>query len=338
MPANVRNAEPSGRFVWGSRAAAFLVAATILGVLSVSASSPEDRQARPLHVLLYHPYPDPAGDPWGFPAAPRDGEGVGYMEATYGAYWYPTAVFDGLRSAEMTIEGATTFTESFDAYEAALLARRNIDAPIRLTLSGQLRDGEVRTEARSDAKQPLGDATLRLRIVLFEDEVLFDGGNGIQTHRFTVRGVAYDEPLRLGENGTAQIEASATLNASWDKDRLGFVASVHHVDGAGFDYAAGEVLQASTFVLGQDGPTVQHSRGVLLEMLTATWCAACLYGDTAVDELANEYGKPSSRFLERSWSYYQPVDAGTLGAAVAVAIVAAVLAAGRLRTTRRSPT
>ncbi len=263
----------------------------------------EDRQARSLHVLLYHPYPDPQGDPWGVPGGTKEGAEVGYMEAAYGAYWYPTAVFDGLEAPGMKIEGATTFLESFNAYEAAYKERREVDAPLRLALGGWVVDGRAALEVDVEAKRAIQTDNLTLRIVAFEDEVPYDGGNNVDVHRFTVRAIVHDARMELAANLTATQQAMVPLDPEWNLDRLGFVASVHNRDPNSPEFKPGEVLQAATYRFAQTGPTIQYSRGVLLEMLTATWCAACLYGDNAVDELANAYGYPSSKFLDREWAY-----------------------------------
>lgn len=273
----------------------------------------QDLHARRLHVLAYHPFPD-ARDSWGFPGLELNRSDVGYMEAAYGAYWYPTGVLDG----ERVLEGATEFRTTYVGLEEALARRAEIDAPVRLAMMGSLRGDNATLDVAVRAKQelPIQDATLR--IVLYEDEIRFKGDNGVQDHRFTVRAVqTFRVPLR--SDADYRVSVDFAVNASWDRSHLGVVASVHNTALAALGLRPGEVLQATTYEFSQDGPTIQHSRGVLLEVLTATWCDACIYGDAAVDELANTYGIASSRALSQSHVYARafPPFAVAVGALVA---------------------
>lgn len=265
----------------------------------------QDLNARGLHILQYHPYPDPQGDPWGSPEPGVANGPRGYMEVSYGVYWYPTAVFDGTQK----IEGATEFLQTFNAYESAYLSRRELDSPVRLALTtGNDATGPfVHVDVR--AKHSIDSGAVELRVVLFEDEVPFDGGNGVDVHRYVVRALVHKELVTLTEDAPLDRRVHATLNASGAASRFGFVVSLHNRDPSAAHFGMGEVLQAATVRQDQEGPTLQHSRGVLLETLTATWCAACVYGDGAVDELGNAYGLPSSRTLEAGWAYLRPLRA-----------------------------
>lgn len=275
----------------------------------------QDVNARGLNVLAFHPFPDPEGDPWGLPYADRNGSEVDYMQATYDAFWFPTAVFDGLT----VIPGATTFLETFNAYEAAFRERATEDAPIRTSLAGLLREDNATLMVALLAKTPLEGTNLSLRVGLFEDDIAFDGGNGVELHRFTVRAIPAPAPVAFDPKGNFTVALNVTLDPTWDRTRLGFVAYVVHEGTQSPTFQDGEVLQSATYLFDQVGPTIQHSRGVLLEVYTATWCAACVYGDAAVDEMANAYGVVSSRILERDWEYLRPWGVPALGAAIVVA-------------------
>lgn len=300
----------------------------------------QDVNARALNILLYHPFPDPEGDPWGFGEIPRNNTTVGYMEGRYGAYWFPTAVTDGLRK----IEGATGFLDTYNSLEADFLARRAMDAPMRLALSGTLDVDAGVAAARLDAtpRTAIAWSDVEVRIILFEDEVKFDGGNGVDLHRFVVRAKMTVQSLgsnatNSGPNGTVPFAGMARLNDTWNVDRLGIVASVHHRATGHALFAQDEVLQSATYLFSQASPTIQHSRGVLLEMVSATWCAACIYGDAAIEELANAYGTPSSRMLDREWTYLRPLAAAPLAIAGVVGVSGAALAIARSRKEGRQP-
>jgi len=250
----------------------------------------QELNARGLHVLVYHPYPDPQQDPWGFPEREANGTRVAYMEGEYGSYWYPTTVFDGVER----VEGATSFLETYNTYAAIYLERRIDDSPLRLFLNGALDASNASVAVKAQAKQAVPSPDIALRVVLFEDEVHYDGGNGVVTHRFVVRSTLHDGPITFNETNAASAQLSASLDPSWNRDQLGVVASFVNRDTTVSDYRPGEVLQSTTYRFDQVGPTIQDSRGVLLETLSATWCDACVYGDGAVDQLANEYGVASS--------------------------------------------
>jgi cytochrome c-type biogenesis protein CcmF len=290
-----------------------LAAAVLLVVLAASPAlaqttprladtAGQELNARGLHVLVYHPYPDPQGDPWGFPERERNGTAVGYMEGAYGAYWYPTTVIDGFER----VEGATSFLETFNTYSDLYLERAVQDSPFRLFVHGALADSDADVTVKAQAKGALPSGAIDLRVVLFEDEVRFEGGNGVDTHRFVVRAVLHDGPLAFNETGAADAALQAALDPTWDRTHLGVVASLHNRDVSSAHYRPDEVYQATTYRFGQVGPTIQDRRGVLLETLSGTWCDACVYGDGAVDELANEYGIASSAALRAGTNYLRP--------------------------------
>jgi hypothetical protein len=53
-------------------------------------------------------------------------------------------------------------------------------------------------------------------------------------------------------------------------------------------FDAREVVQATHVALGAS--VEQDAKGVLLEMLSATWCKPCLYGDLAIEAVAVAHG------------------------------------------------
>lgn len=289
----------------------------------------DELNARGLHVLSYHPFPDPQGDTWGYPERENNGSRVGYMEGAYGAYWYPTTVLDGVDR----VDGATAFQTTYNAYNELYLQRRIQDSPLRIFLLGKIDGDAINVTTQIHAKAPIVSARTDLRIVLFEDEVHFDGGNGVTVHRFVPRATLHDGTVDLNA-GDLDLKVTSPLDPAWDRARLGIVASVHNHDRSSTQYRDAEVLQSTSWRAGQLGPTIQVRRGVLLETLSATWCAACIFGDGAVDELANEYGLPSSKALGGDWTYlrtpqWRPIEfaTGTWETGLLVAALLGFLAA-----------
>jgi hypothetical protein len=275
-------------------------------------------------VAAFHPHPDPQGDPWGVPYAEAgNGSRVDYMQATYDAFLYPTAVFDGVDR----MASASGFLQTYNAYESAYEDRVVVDAPLRLGLIGARVGPMALLEVAVTAKAAVDSSNLSMRAVLFEDDLRFDGGNGVDLHRFTVRHVFNETRVALDAAGRANRTLAVPMDPDWRGDRVGFVVWVVSHDGASRAFRQGEVLQSATYLLSQQGPTIQASRGVLLEFYTATWCPTCLWGDGAVDELANSFGVASSRILDRPYQYLRPFDLATVagGAAVAVAVAAFVV-------------
>ncbi len=286
----------------------------------------QDVNARDLHVLAYHPQPDPEGDPWGVGYADTPNGTIDYMAARYDSYLYPTAVFDGVR----TIAGATNFQDTFLAYETNFNTRRDVDAPLRLGLQAALVDDRVMAQAVATAKVDIESDNLSLRLVLFEDDIRFDGGNGVDLHRFTVRAIGNTTSATLNQDQNVTFGAAFDLDPAWTVDRLGVVAFVANEDAQSRAFQAREILQAATFLLTQDGPTIQASRGVLLEYYTATWCPTCVYGDGALDEMANAHGVTSTRVLDRPFEYLRTADPAGLAVAAGI-VVAVVLIVPRVR-------
>lgn len=289
-------------------------------------SGEDDLQGRPLHILEYHPYPDTqAGaqgygvDPFGIPGGEVNGTRVGYMEAQYDAYWYPTTVIDGIHKFE---GGPKDSSILFDMYASAFEARRDVDSPVVMSMMGAVHEESANAtyEVALSVKPGVDAVELELRLVLYEDEVTYSGGNGVDLHRFTVRAIVRNETFPVTPAGPTNVVGHMPLPDSWNAKHLGLVASLHNRDPSTTRFDRDEVVQAATFRYGQGGATVQYSKGVLLETLTATWCPACVQGDGVVNEMANTWGVPSSSYLAREWAYLRPIEAG--------AITLGVLAAG----------
>jgi len=132
----------------------------------------------------------------------------------------------------------------------------------------------------------------------------------------------------FSSSAAANLSATFPIDDGWQRSELSVAAWLQQ-DAPSPRFDAREVVQATHAPLG--GRQVQAVKGVLAEMLSATWCDPCLYGDAAIEAVAVERGiaqpgepAPSSRYLE---------FAARDGAAIAVAAAAGValaLAARRL--------
>lgn len=275
-----------------------------------------------LALLVYHPYPDAKGDPFGVPYEEQN-RTADWMTLRYGAYWFPTAAFDGVTVLEQTPqgEGGGPFLETYANYDRAYRDRAQEDSPLVLRLEAEREPHALRAFLNVTSAARLEETGLHLRAALFEDDVFYEGGNGVRNHRFTVRTVPHS--VRLERPDSVQASFEFPLEESWQPGRLGFVAWVQNEDEASRRFDDHEVLQAAVWKEGQVGPTVQHHKAVLMELYSAVWCEACPPGDAAADELANNYGLPSSRVTERAFVYLRAASPWVLGTGLVVGILGA---------------
>jgi thiol-disulfide isomerase/thioredoxin len=222
--------------------------------------------------------------------------------------------------------------EFYDNYRDHIEARLAIDSPVVLTLGGHRDADTASVTAEIVAQREIGTARSTLRFVVIEDDVPFDGGNGVAVHRFVVRAILPPAPIGALEAGElVAVERSFPLDPVWNTQRIGFVAYVENEDETSTLWAPREIIQSATFRFSQSGPTVQASRSVLLEMYTATWCPSCVYGDGAVDLLADEFGVPSALKAASEWRYLRVPTLAQLGAGLAIGVVLALVAVPRFR-------
>lgn len=296
----------------------------------------DDRNRNGVHlvVLVHHPYPDLKGDPWGIPYTEGNRTGD-WLALRYGAYWFPTAVVDGVTKLERTPqgEGAGPNLETYANYKRAYADRVTRDTPFVVRIEPGPADAhQLRVNVTVQSDAPIPAPELYLRIALFEDDVYLDGGNGVTNHRFVVRTPTNSTLLPPNFDRVA-VQTAFPHNASWNPNRLGIVAYLQNEQDDSARLAFHEVLQAAVWRPAQEGPTVQADKAVLLELYSATWCAACVFGDNAVDELANEFGLPSSTLSDRRFTYLSLPTAAN----VALALVGGALIAAGLRSTSSRP-
>lgn len=292
---------------------------------------PGDTNAVDLNVLVWHPFPDEQGDPWGIGVVDVNGSRFDWMAGYHGAFFYPTAVFDGVLAFERppTGEGGGAFQETYQNYRRAAEERRGQDSPATIRIEADLVGDLLAANVTFRADAALGGGGLFVRIVLYEDDVSFNGGNGIVNHRFVVREQRRHDGVDFSRGDVRFVEAFQ-LGSGLARDRLGLVAVLQNDNEDSPVFQDKEVLQAATWTVRQEGITVQESRGVLLELYSATWCEACVYGDSAADTLANEMGIMSSRNVGSAFEYLRPVPVVSVVAAVAVGAAFAFFVSRRL--------
>lgn len=289
---------------------------------------PEARNEVRLAVIEYHPFPDADGDPFGFWAVndsfnvPRD-----WMRGYYGAASFPTARFDGVGLVANSPDSRPQQFE--DDYRREFDARAQQDSPFILNVSGSLNATHALMAVKvvNRGAEPQG---MVLRGALFTDDVPFDAPNQVLNHRFVARARFPDTPLQVAVNTAVTHTLAIPLPMDRDgnplpRSTMGVVFYVQHEGDSG-RFQAREVLQSAVYYFrqGQDNPTVQSQKAVLLELYTATWCEACLYGDEAVDRLAKQYGVASVHDRDTGWRYFRGAPAAlTLTAALLVGLVAA---------------
>ncbi|MHB8586750.1 MAG: hypothetical protein ACYDDF_13065 [Thermoplasmatota archaeon] len=289
----------------------FLIASTLAGQTAAAGVVPGTAiPGTALNTVSWHPYPDansPAqgGDPFGFPAANSSAD---WMASYYGAYYFPTARFDGvIAEANQADFDARSFLAS---YQSDYETRAGIDTPIVLIVNGTVAGRSGSTTIIAQTTTNLTQQHLVLRAVVVEDDVAYKGTNGVTIHRFVARKQLPDRAVNWVANGSEwgfgiRYEFSlgnGTDGSVWHASNLGVVAWVQNVGVTG-PFAPREVLQSTTYMFRNAAPTVQVRRGVLLELYTATWCSACVFGDGAQDVLLQEFGVPSSIATASTWRY-----------------------------------
>lgn len=312
------------------RSLVVLVLAALMPSLAAEHMGPEDQNAVHLNVLVWHPVPDEQGDPWGVPAININGTWVDWMAGYYGAFFYPTAVFDGVVVFERppTGEGGGAYQETYSNYRRAAEERLRTASPVAIRIEAGLAGNQLATNVSIRPTGLFQEDGLFVRVVVFEDDAAYNGGNGIINHRFVVRDQRVHETLSL-EGGEARFVDAFALPRDVQRERLGVVALVQNGDEDSAEFDHREILQAATWTARSGGATVQHAKGPLLELYSATWCDACVYGDSAADNLANEMGIVSAKALPTGFEYLRDVPWVALLVALAAGASSAFLMSRR---------
>ncbi|MHB8604837.1 MAG: hypothetical protein ACYDCK_06230 [Thermoplasmatota archaeon] len=283
---------------------------------SSAQSAPVEAHATALSVIEVHPFPDPGrsdgtgGDPFGVEWANGDDR----MYETYGATWFPTARFDGVIDSSFARDASVSNPREFyDEYRGDIeqrLAKPPLYA-IQLDLAPNLTASAVFTPLAS-----VGSRDLDFVAALFQDDVHYDGGNGVLQHRFVV--LAWQDVHRA-VSGNASVALAFPFNTSSrvNASTVGVIAFVQNLDTSATGLEPFEVLNSATHFLRDATPTVQTSRSVLLELYTATWCKSCVFGDGAADELASQFGVASVAESAAGSKYWRSPSASDVVFAVA---------------------
>jgi len=314
----------------------FLAAATFTILLAAAAPPAAHAQEPPrdgpaLTLLIFHPYPDSA-DPLGFPSE----SGRDYFSTKYSfllggnaSFAFPYMVVDGLAPVAGLPDPTMPYMATKTAYEAAYASRTSIEAPATLRLSTSIADGQVSAYGSVEPVASLTGSSLHAWMALVQDHVWYQPPsgltNGVFDHRFTVRDVVDLGPLNAAEGSASSVTHTFRAKPEWPQNQI-YVAFWIQQDGHTARFKPYEVAQSTFHRAIDTNTTVQKSKGVLMEMLSATWCATCLYGDKVAEEMVQSYGLPELHAQPEAKAKYliMPTDAPIL---VAVGLGAGSLVA-----------
>jgi thiol-disulfide isomerase/thioredoxin len=280
----------------------------------------QDASPVPIVVLTFHP--NDGVDPLGFAA---DGRGTdpfalryGPLVADKGRFDFPYLVADGVLPIEAIPDPSKPYLSALGAYGNAVQARATKQAPVTLRLESSVAGDGVVVGVEVLPRTDLAGEDLHLRLALVEDHVHYQPPpgltNGVTDHRFTVR--AYADLGAVDFNAAPRSTHRFALAASWDVQQLSVAAWLQQ-DAPSPRFDAREVLQATQAPVGR--AVEQTSKGVLVEMLSATWCDPCLYGDRALEQLAVDHGVASPGQARPTWQYLEPKAAHLAPVAAAIA-------------------
>lgn len=193
----------------------------------------------------------------------------------------PLTRFDGVE----TVGPGASSSDTFQRMQQALVARQNTGTPFHARLDVRLEPGVLVATATYSQVGAAPDA-LRFRFAL-----ALEGAPG-ELRRFVLLERAENATAAAEEDGARSAEARFALQPQHDRDRLAIVAWVEAAEAHG-RHRAGEALQAALWTAGQDGPTIQTRKSVLLEHATADECAACAQADEAVALLLTQNRLPA---------------------------------------------
>jgi hypothetical protein len=151
-------------------------------------------------LLQYHehiPRPDPLANPI---TATR----LGFYEVQ----GTPTILFNG-KEAELDGGSKKDAKKKYEEYRAIIEPLLEKPAQAKLTLKATVKDGKISITAEASDLDKTGDE-IRLRLVLVEEKIRFNGGNGVLLHHHVVR----DMPG--GADGLALKEKTGKQTATVD--------------------------------------------------------------------------------------------------------------------------
>jgi thiol-disulfide isomerase/thioredoxin len=298
-----------------------LAALAIAGLLASAApSAAQDDRAVPLTVLIFHP--DDGVDALGFSVNGTDPFAGRYapLVAGKGRFDFPFFVADGVLAIEAIPDPQKPYVSALASYSQAVAQRAAEEPAAVLRLESVVAGGAVVAAVSVSPRADLAAEDLRLRLALVEDHVQYQPPtgltNGVTDHRFTVR--AYADLGRVA----GPFNATHTFHHDVQQGPGRFrVAAWLQQDAPSPRFDAREVVQATSAPVGD--AIAQASKGVLVEMLSATWCDPCLYGDRAVEQLAVDQGVAELTEARASLRYLDLRGRDVL--AMAAAVVAGVL-------------
>jgi hypothetical protein len=314
------------------------IALIIVAALAGAQGEPEIREGPDLVVLVHHPYPDTA-DPLGFPYDGAGFNGTGYYQQKYAifdkendGFAYPHLVVDGILPVEGLPDPQRPYQATYDAYQGVLKQRLQEEAAAALEVRTQVAADQVLVAAQVLPSGPMPGEHLEAWMALVEDNVRYEPppavSNGVVNHRFTVRAITNLGTIDLSQGTPAQLTAAFRMQPAWEREQLHIAFWLQQGASYGTRFDANEVAQATIHPVQDNVVTRQTVKAVLMEGLSATWCLTCLYGDTVLEDLAQQHGYAVAAKPE-STGYWRPPT--HWGIAILALVGAAALALPRIR-------
>jgi len=170
-----------------------------------------------LAVLEYYT----SGDIFGTPG------GSLRMNEYYNADTFPTVMFDGV----IKKVGAESLDEDLHTtYGNYIKSRLDRISPVIIDINGAITGTSGRVNVTYETQGYFSNE-LRARIVVFEDNIHYNGSNGITDHRFVVREILSEEGIVINRSADARLERDFLVEVDWNVSKMGVVAFVQSDSG-----------------------------------------------------------------------------------------------------------
>ena len=149
-----------------------------------------------------------------------------------GNKWVPWGNIDGI------VVGGTGYTQ----WGNFIRGRYIVDAPVDIRLQGYYSDPNGMVRVLVEATDFLSFSSLRVFVVITEDDIFWPGPNGTQIHEQTMRDMipsSSGDPISLSSPGDTLLrEYNFTIDGSWEVSNCNAVVFIQ-------DYATKEIVQSA---------------------------------------------------------------------------------------------
>lgn len=220
-----------------------------------------DEYKTKLAVLEYHVDTGEGGDPF---ITEHSDERWSYYYTRSGVVNYtkplgtPTGIVDGV----IEHSGSTGSEEGdYKVYKEDIDSRLNVSTSINIRVAHSIDGNKGNINVYVKAVDTVSKSNLRLRFVVFEDNVYYeDGKHGGPYYRFIVRDVLSEEQLAISKGEVKTFIKTFTVDSDWNKDELGIVVFVQTDENVYDGQVNDEILQAS---ISKFGVSLQSDKSVV---------------------------------------------------------------------------